>query len=296
MKAYISTGLVAETLLVMARIQNLKCNHLDKLSSVRMTYGIKFEDAISFAQKLGWLDVEEQEIFFTVQGEQVLAQFDGQTVSGKLWRQILQEYIYTWKPIWINRIPYGRMEAYYFMTPDEKRCFEDAGLMEVNPQSEVIEWWDTIAEYVRSSRNLRLDKTGRVGERLTMEYERKRTGKEPNWISFESNLAGYDIISCKDADTPDEQLLIEVKSSEQLLSSATMVISRNEWETATTQHKNSTYCFYLWLVGKQRMFASISTEDIEPHIPQEAGLGSWQSVEIPFTVFKGRFVPIETVL
>ena len=40
MKAYISTGLVAETLLAMVRIQSLKCTHLDKLSSGRITYGI----------------------------------------------------------------------------------------------------------------------------------------------------------------------------------------------------------------------------------------------------------------
>ena len=48
MKAYISTGLVAETLLAMVRIQSLKCTHLDKLSSGRITYGIRLADAISF--------------------------------------------------------------------------------------------------------------------------------------------------------------------------------------------------------------------------------------------------------
>lgn len=60
MKAYISTGLVAETLLAMVRIQSLKCTHLDKLSSGRITYGIRLADAISFAQKLGWLNVENK--------------------------------------------------------------------------------------------------------------------------------------------------------------------------------------------------------------------------------------------
>ena len=149
MKAYISTGLVAETLLAMVRIQSLKCTHLDKLSSGRITYGIRLADAISFAQKLGWLNVEKQEVSFTKKGEYILTQFDGRNVSGELWRKILQEYIYTWKPIWINRIPYGRREAYYFMSPDEKRCFENAGLMETDPQSEIVEWWDTIAEHVR---------------------------------------------------------------------------------------------------------------------------------------------------
>lgn len=208
----------------------------------------------------------------------------------------MQAYIYICKPIWINRIPYGRKEAYYFMSPDEKRCFEDAGLMETNPQSVIIDWWDAIAEHVRSVRNLRLDKTGRVGERLTINYEKKRTGKAPNWVSFESNLAGYDIISCKDADSPDEQLLIEVKSSEQLMRGATMIISRHEWEVAKSQHKNSTYCFYLWIVGKQRMFASVSVCDIEPHIPKESGLGTWQNVEIPFKVFEKLFVPMEEVV
>ena len=99
MKAYISTGLVAETLLAMVRIQSLKCTHLDKLSSGRITYGIRLADAISFAQKLGWLNVEKQEVSFTKKGEYILTQFDGRNVSGELWRKILQEYIYTWKPI-----------------------------------------------------------------------------------------------------------------------------------------------------------------------------------------------------
>ena len=75
-----------------------------------------------------------------------------------------------------------------------------------------------------------------------------------------------------------------------------MIISRYEWETATTQHKNSTYCFYLWLVGEQRMFASVSVGDVEPHIPKEAGLGTWKSVEIPFNVFEKRFVPMEAII
>lgn len=73
-------------------------------------------------------------------------------------------------------------------------------------------------------------------------------------------------------------------------------ISRYEWEAATTQHKNSTYCFYLWLVGEQRMFASVSVGDVEPHIPKEAGLGTWKSVEIPFNVFEKRFVPMEAII
>ena len=52
----------------------------------------------------------------------------------------------------------------------------------------------------------------------------------------------------------------------------------------------------IWLVGEQRMFASVSVGDVEPHIPKEAGLGTWKSVEIPFNVFEKRFVPMEAII
>lgn len=76
MKAYISTGLVAETILALEKIQSLDCKDTDVLSSVRITYGIKLSDALTFAQRLGWISTEEQRIIFTKQGEAILSEFE----------------------------------------------------------------------------------------------------------------------------------------------------------------------------------------------------------------------------
>ena len=39
-------------------------------------------------------------------------------------------YITVCRPVWAKRIPYGRKEAYLIMNEEEKRCFDEAALME----------------------------------------------------------------------------------------------------------------------------------------------------------------------
>ncbi|WP_426348685.1 protein NO VEIN domain-containing protein [Alloiococcus sp. CFN-8] len=280
----ITSGIVAETLLLLRTLKILNCSKLHEILQLRIGYGINNKACIYFAEQSKWISIEKKEISLTERGILILSEFIRDSLDNNLWRRILYDYIKDCSPIWSKRIPYGRKEAFIFMTPDEKRCFIDAGLMSENISSKEIEWWDRTAEYIRGIHHLSLDATGRAGERLTLIYEENRIGRAPKWESFETNLSGYDIISCVSPFSSD-QLLIEVKSSTRDIHHASMILSRNEWETATKLRKNSRYKFYLWLLGKEHRLAIIGVEDVKPHIPSDNGGGIWRELEIKFDSF-----------
>ena len=108
---------------------------------------------------------------------------------------------------------------------------------------------------------------------------------KPRWISIDSNLAGYDIIS-RISDTEAAPLLIEVKSSEQSINNACFYISSSEWNTAVS---SANYRFYLWLIDTQKKLAIISPQMIEKYIPVNSNVGEWISAKIPFNVFESEF-------
>ena len=202
---------------------------------------------------------------------------------------ILSDYIYYVTPAWAKRIPYGRQEAFIFMIKDEQACFYEAGLMEENPEKTVIKWWDHISGLIRRSEDVRKTEIGRKGEYLTILYEQERTGVKPQWVSLESNLSGYDVIS-QHSSGNSSPLLIEVKSSEKNIESADFYISTTEWHTACNADN---YMFYLWLIlGKEKQLAKVQPEQLLPYIPTNNKTGEWQSVRIPFASFSAAFKKI----
>ena len=204
-------------------------------------------------------------------------------------RIILSDYVRYVTPAWARRIPFGRQEAFIFMTKDEQSCFYEAGLMDENPGKAVIEWWDQISSFLRRSEEDRKTEVGRIGEQLTILYEQKRTGRQPRWISLDSNLSGYDILSQQtkeDAST----LLIEVKSSEKSISTADFYVSVNEWHTASNTEN---YMFYLWcFYGGKKQLAVVSPQQLSHFIPTNNKSGEWQTVRIPFASFSESFKEI----
>lgn len=202
---------------------------------------------------------------------------------------ILSDYICYVTPAWARRIPYGRQEAFIFMTKDEQACFYEAGLMDENPGNTVIGWWDQISSFLRRIEEDRKIEIGRKGEQLTILYEQKRTGRDPQWISLDSNLSGYDVISQQTQDDPSA-LLIEVKSSEKSIATADFFVSVNEWHTASNTEK---YKFYLWcFYGGKKQLAIIQPRQLFQYIPTNNKSGKWQMVRIPFASFSEAFKEI----
>ena len=201
-------------------------------------------------------------------------------------RIMLYDYICYVAPAWAKRIPYGRLEAFIFMTKDEQACFYEAGLMEDSPEDAVVSWWDHISCRLRKAEDDMKTKIGRRGEYLTIHYEQERTGEKPCWVSLDSNLSGYDVISqCGQNDA--SRLLIEVKSSEKSIVTADFFVSENEWHTASNA-KN--YLFYLWsFFENRRRLAIISPQQLSCYIPTNNKSGKWQTVKIPFADFSEAF-------
>lgn len=204
------------------------------------------------------------------------------------YRIILEKYIILVAPLWSKRIPSGRNEAIIFMTKDEKACFYEASLINDNPTDDEIIWWDHISELMRKVSDENKVKIGRTGEKLTLLYEEKRTGVRPKWMAIDSNLLGYDIKSVCSNNGEQIPLFIEVKTSTAGINEAFCHISSHEWEVSRSA---PAYMFYFWSIrGALYRIATLSKNDLEPHIPYNNNDGTWESVKIPFRVFEEKFV------
>lgn len=202
---------------------------------------------------------------------------------------MLYDYIRYITPAWAKRIPYGRQEAFIFMTKDEQACFYEAGLMEDDPDSAVISWWDSVSCLLRRAEDEKKTEIGRKGEYLTVLYEQRRTGIKPQWVSLDSNLSGYDLISQRTKENLSA-LLIEVKSSERSIATAEFFISVNEWHTGCNAED---YLFYLWsFFGKKQYLAKVSPQQLFKFIPTNNNSGKWQIAKIPYSSFADSFEEI----
>ncbi len=295
MKNYISNGLVSETILLLDAIAKYHCTEKHEIMDLHITYGINKQSALQFASQCKWICHDNEHLHITDNGIGILKQFNGLTINKKLWRNVLYDYIVNSIPVWSGRIPAGRKEAFIFMTLDEKRCFIESGLMDKPADKDTIDWWDTLARSLRKNHQESLDETGRTGEWLTLDFERFRTGREPEWEAIESNVVGYDIISFLNKDSSD-QILIEVKSSTRDCSSAELSLTRNEWEVAQSGCNRYRYFFYLWLLHSNKQLAIISADEMVNHIPADIGVGKWKTVNIPFSVFAHKFHDINVNL
>lgn len=283
----LSMNVLASALALLKRIETYKFSSLSELAYSKIAF-ISAEDIFAFSTNCGWAIENESELALTKRGTGLL-QLQTQGLLVDLKRQMLADYVLKCAPIWSNRIPYGRREAAIFMSKDEKACFVDAGLLSDHLDTGIIDWWDTIATKIRTQTQLTKSEIGRIGERNTIKYERKRTNADPVWMSVDSNLAGYDIKSRVSKDCLDA-LLIEVKASTYALSQATFHVTSHEWNVALT---SGAYVFHLWcLSGNRKMLAIISPSEMQPYIPTNNLAGQWETTKIPFSCFAGKFVEI----
>ncbi len=238
---------------------------------------------IETAHKCNWIDRNNKMFQLTDRGYSLFA--DERVFNKLMLRDMLYDYITSFHPVWSYKIPIGRSEAIFIMTEDEKACFFEAGLLDENPDHSIVEWWDKLSLIIRKSSDERKSQIGRKGERLTILNEVLRTGVQPHWISIDSNLAGYDVLSQVSIEDTSV-LLIESKASEANIEGAFCHITANEWHTA----KNSKhYKFYFWLIGANNKLAMLDPIQIEPYIPTNNATGKWKNVKIPFSSFSEQF-------
>ncbi len=283
----LSVNVLTSAMALLKRLEAYRFSSLSELTYSKIA-SISAEEIFDFSLNCGWVSEDEDAPVLTKRGEGLLRlQESGLLLD--LRRQMLMDYVIKTAPIWANRIPYGRREAAIFMSKDESACFSEARLLSPKLDPGVIDWWDTVANQIRTQVQQVKNDTGRIGERNTMKYERLRTDSEPIWMSVDSNLAGYDIKSRISKDNPDA-LLIEVKASTFALDQAVFHVTAHEWCVALT---STAYVFHVWcLYGNKKLLAIISPRDVQPYIPTNNLEGEWESARIPFSCFESKFIEI----
>lgn len=232
---------------------------------------------LSVSQQCQWLKVSDKgRLCLTERGQYLLSQVNEQDCL----REQLLDLLTSAPPVWARRIIQGRFEALQAMPADAIQCFRECELTE-GYDDITVDWWDQASQCVRSERSKVAHLVGRKAERLTLEYEERRTGREPLWQAIQTNVAGYDVLSHTNPDS-DTRLMIEVKGSSLPRKQAQFFVTRNEWQTAS---KSKAYEFHLWLVHETPVLFVVPSEKLEEHIPTNQKDGRWESASFFFKHF-----------
>lgn len=236
---------------------------------------------LDLAQTLNWvLAGEDGRAVVTVEGHRILSLSGYQARV----RRALLDYIDVIRPPWVQNATFGRAKVIAFAGNDIAQVFVEAGLAH-GTDREVVEFWDELAARARGQKGVRLNAVGREGERLTIKHETRRTGREPRWISIDSNADGYDVLSVS-GPSDGRHLSIEVKATT-IGYAGSFHLTANEWERAIV---SDLHAFHLWdMSANAPSLAVLTKEDVDPHVPADRGDGRWESVEIPFGAFSDRF-------
>lgn len=234
---------------------------------------------------LGWAELRDDgQIALTNRGSCVRTM---PRTEAKL-REALLDLVEATDPPWVQGARYGRRHVLQYSPPEIAQICRESGLANESTP-EVVAFWDVLAARARGLHDVRLNETGRRGERLTLLVEERRTKCRPKWIALESNADGYDVLSqVSESDTG--KLCIEVKASTQGLAGQ-LHLTRHEWETAQSLLR---FSIHLWDLSKAApKLATVGISEISEHVPDNRGDGSWESVCIPFSSFAYSFAPVQ---
>lgn len=244
--------------------------------------GLPAQRVLASVQRFNWIATDEDGCLeLTGSGAKLLSLT---SYEARL-RQALLDYIDADRPSWIQNASYGRARVMAFSGSQIAQVIVEAGLADSHGD-DVVAFWDALSARARGQRDRNLTEIGRAGERLTITYEARRTGRRPIWIAIDSNADGYDVLSVMDEKNL-KKLTIEVKTSS-LGSRGSLTLTRNEWERAT---ESETHIFHLWDVADRSApeLARVSVEAMSIHVPSDRGWGLWEQVEVPFSSFEGLF-------
>ncbi|PZD84860.1 DUF3883 domain-containing protein [Bacilli bacterium] len=260
--------------------------------SFQLYYVATIEQVVNTSLENEWVILENGMYKLTTKSKEVLSAKGYE----KRLRIQLKHMIETLKPTWFSLFHRGRKEAIRYFPPEVLQCFDEADLL-YSYNSDVIEWWDYLSSFSRKNMEDNKLIIGRQGERLSVIYEKNRTGFDANWVSVESNLLGYDILSRKSS-TCDEKLKIEVKSTKSLESGKfNFYLTRNEWDLAIN---SINHIFHFWILEENPKLYVYNSTELKDYIPVDNKNGKWQLAKIKINKMeleqKCRFSPtIKTV-
>lgn len=197
-------------------------------------------------------------------------------------RRFLDRLLVHDRPLWLVACVRGRSAARTAMPPGVRQCLSFAQVLGHVPDDEALRWWDALVGAQREVDDLVLKERGREGERMTLSFETERLrslgiAQKPQWMALDDEGLGYDVLSYDiDAGGELQNRMIEVKACSGR--SLDIYVSRGEWQLA--EQASNAYRFHVWHLPTQRL-AQFSVADLAPHVPDDCGRGTWQSVRIP---------------
>lgn len=281
-----SPGLVQGCFELLAITARQQLTFTEIKSSFAHLGSLPTQKVVETAQALNWLQASEHgHAEHTPWGSRLFAipGYEAQL------RQALLDYIDIDHPSWVQNASFGRSRVISFAGSQIAQVFAEAGLAEGTSES-VVAFWDALAARARGQRDDRFSQIGRLGERLTIDYETQRTGRHPTWVAIDNNADGYDVLSVV-GPTDSHQLTIEVKTSTQGTSGFAM-LTRNEWEMAKESERHA---FYFWNLRDplKPKLAIVSSETMLNHMPQDHGMGQWDCTKVPFSAFSEHFASLD---
>lgn len=173
------------------------------------------------------------------------------------------------------------------LAKNEYECFEQLGLIDYRLSETASIWWERLRKAGSLFNDQVLKALGDEAELLSLDYEKRRLADvissedEIRWVSRESDLLGFDILSFVGESQPNARLNIEVKkltkNSDQGFH---FFISRNE---ARTAEASSNYVFHLWdfQTNGERLLHITSKDFVLARLPMDNGdSGLWESARV----------------
>ena len=242
---------------------------------------VEVNHLIELCQELFWVRANDSGVAVLTPRGARLASVEGDPAKLRL---ALLDFVEVLAPPWVKLAIDGRMKLLTFAPRGVAQCLVEAELA-TGYADQVVSFWDQLAAIGRGLRGAELSEIGRQGERLSLAYERARTGREPKWRSVESNADGYDVLSVADRED-SRPVQIEVKASRAGLRGA-MHLTRNEWDATELMPLHR---FHLWNVSAEPpALAIVPRSEVAHHVPADQNSGAWQTVEVPFAVFESTF-------
>ena len=237
---------------------------------------------------LGWTEVNDVGFLApTLRGQSVSAM----PRTEERLREAIVDLVSSTDPPWVQNARFGRRRVLQYAPPEIAQICQEAGLADASTP-EVVAFWDALAARARGLHDVRLNETGRMGERLTLRYEESRTGRTPRWIALDSNEDGYDVLSILDAEDRSP-VCIEVKAS-RLGRHGSFYMTRHEWESAG---EFLHFRLHLWDISALHpRLAIVDFGSVAGHLPIDHGHGRWDVACVPFCAFSDRFNDVEISL
>ena len=171
---------------------------------------------------------------------------------------------------------------------NERECLEQFGLLDYHLSTAAENWWENLRSAGKSFNSAILREVGDRAELASIHYEEKRVqmrglvGKAIDWVSRETDLAGYDILSFTgEPPAQEDRLCIEVKKlTNDPTGGVYFFLSRNEAEVAK---KSRHYVFHLWQIqinSESWTLSVIPAEVVLEKLPSDAPYAKWEKCRV----------------